>query len=235
MTDYSLLKVYTELPGLSLTARFYQDPPDVEGGAGGYEAVPRPQSNAVTAWRGFSDGFTMSLNLILDSYAARPPRDIENDCGVLDKMAGALGRTQPPLLILDAGGALQHDVVNRPAARWVISDPPAYADVLRNADGRRVRQVVTVKFMLYIAYDGLSRTVDVSRIAPKNTFIVTSSIPTFKAAAAKYLKSYGGAKWGNRLAQLNGLRDGTATLPPGQRFKLPTPAQVKAWEKTPRR
>ena len=235
MTDFSLLSIYTELPGLSLTARFYTDPPAPKGGSGGFTAVPRPLDSAVTAWTGFQDGYTMPLNIVLDSYTARPARDIERDVTTLEKMAGTLGRSEPPLLILNAGGALQHDVVNRPKARWVIASDPDWGDVLRNEHGRRVRQVVTVPFMLYVPYDALSRTKSTNDHAPRNTFLATGTVDTFKKAAAKYLNSYGGAKWANRLAQLNYARDGAAKLEIGRRYMLPTPAQIKSWEKTPRR
>lgn len=230
-----VLTVYTETPGLLLNARFYQEAPQQTGGSGGFVAVQRPEDGPVTAWRGFQDGFTFSLNLIMDSYTARPARNIEADCLALDKMAGLFGHEQPPLLILNAGGALQYDYVNRPTARWVISDPPDYADVYRDSNGQRIRQVATVKFMLYVAYDAFSRTKSTARNAPKNTFVATTQVDTFKTASARYLKSYGGHRWANRLAQLNGYRDGMAKLPLGQRFKLPTVAQIKDWERTPRR
>lgn len=235
VNDYSLLSIYTELPGLSLTARFYTDAPAPKGGSGGYTAVPRPLDSAVTAWTGFTDSYTMPLNIILDSYTASPARDVEADINTLEKMAGTFTRSEPPLLILNAGGALQHDVVNRPKARWVVNDSPDWGEVLRNAQGRRVRQVVTVPFMLYVPYDALSRTKSTADSAPRNTFMATAAVDTFKKAAAHYLNSYGGAKWANRLAQLNGARDGAAKLKLGQRYTLPTVTQIKSWEKTPRR
>lgn len=237
-TDFSLLKVYTETPheGLSVTFRFYTEPPDISGGGGGWQAVQRPQDSVVTSWRGPTDGYTMSLNLIMDTFTSKSGKDIESDCRTLEKMYGALVSpvVQPPLLILDANGALQNDVYNFPPLRWVISDPPTYADVLR-VKGRRVRQVVTIKFLKYTAYDELTRSKDTSQGQALNTFKASSQVNTFKKAAAKYLKASGGARWANYLAQLNGVRDGTAFILPGRTYKLPTSQQIADWKKQPRR
>lgn len=241
-TDYSLLKVYTESNDLAVTFRFYQAVPNVSGGGGGWQAVQRPLDAPVIAWRGATDLYTMELQLIMDKFAAPlnadgSEPDVEADCRQLEQMYGALVSPvhQPPLLILDANGALQNDVYNNPSIRWVIPEPPTWQDVDRNSKGRRVRQVVTVKFMHFLAYDQLTRNTDVSQHAPRNTFTSTSSVNTFRKAAAKYLKSYGGARWATRLANLNGARDPTAPLLPGRVFKLPTAAQIKQWEQTARR
>jgi hypothetical protein len=165
--------------------------------------------------------------------------DIEDDCRTLDKMCGIFTNpvTQPPLLILDANGALQYDVYNMPSARWVIPETPQFADVLRNEHGRRTRQVVTVKFMHYVAYDQLTRNTDLqtSQNAPKNTFTASAKINTFRKAAAHYLRHSGGGRWGTRLANLNGQRDPNHPLLPGRRYKLPTTSQLKSWEQTTRR
>lgn len=245
MTDYSILHVYTEDNSLGFFARFYENPPEQKGGGGGWKSVPRPQDEAFTAWQGGQEGFQVSLQLLLDQYASNN-KDVEHACRTLDKMAGTLvkpSNVQPPLVIIDAAGALQYDVVNYPQGRWVVSDSsgatPTYSttagDVLR-IDGRRVRQVVTVPFMLYVPYDEATRAAVSSQSAPAGTFTVTSSINTFKKAAAFYLKSYGGASLGNRLAQLNGKRDGTAILSPGSGpYRLPSPATAKQWSAQPRR
>lgn len=248
-TDYSLLKVYTDSSsgyadnrsgGLAITFRFYQNAPNISGGGGGWESVQRPQNSATTAWRGPTDVYTMELDLLMDTFTAGPgdkKKDIEADCRTLELMYGALTSpvAQPPLLILDANGSLQNDVYNFPSLRWVIAEPPAYADVLRNGSGRRVRQAVTVKFMHYVAYDALTRSKNlVSQNDRAHQFQATKSINTFRKAAAHY-SPMRNARWGTRLAHLNGKRDATANLLPGRWYKLPTQAQFKDWNKTSRR
>lgn len=242
--DYSLLHVYTEIgsgsSAMQITFRFYEDPPNISGGGGGFQAVQRPLNSTIVAWRGPTDSYTMELNLIMDCFTASTSGgnlpDIENDCRTLEKMAGVLVSpvVQPPLLILDANGALQNDAYNKPSLRWVISDPPTYADVDRNSNGRRIRQVTTVKFMHYSAYDELTRSKDVSQSDHPGEFKVTGAIDTFKKAAAKYppMKN---ARWGSRLAQLNNKTDPTVKLEVGRFYKLPTQAQFKIWQKTARR
>lgn len=248
-TDYSLLHVYTQRGGPkgdSITFRFYQDPPNISGGGGGFQAVQRLQNAAIVAWRGPSDAYTMELNLIMDAYASLPPKgrargwqapDIEADCRTLDKFSGTFVHpvTQPPLLVLDANGALQNDYYHMPSALWVIPEQPTFSDVLRNSKGMRTRQVVTVKFMHYLGYDELTRNKNISaQNDHSHQFETTPKVNTFKKAAAHYAPMRN-AKWGMRLAQLNGKRDPTAKLMPGRWYKLPTQAQFNDWQKTSRR
>jgi LysM repeat protein len=96
-----------------------------------------------------------------------------------------------------------------------------------------VRQLVTVKFMVWNAADALSRT-SPARSKTKSVYTAKQG-DTYAKIAARQLKNEGGAKWGNRLAQLNGARDGAAAPKVGQSVKLPTPAEVKKWSQTPRR
>jgi hypothetical protein len=93
--------------------------------------------------------------------------------------------------------------------------------------------VVTVKFMRYTAYDKLSR--DKTHAAPSDRTVKAKAGDTYNKIAAQQLKAYGGARWGNRLALLNGARDGASKPLAGRKVKLPTVAQIKQWERTPRR
>lgn len=239
MTDYSLLNVYTEQPaaGLSITFRIGDGTINVTGGSGGLLAVPRPQDNPLTAWRGPQDAYVMEIPLVMHigNYQTQPS-DIEDDCRTLERMCGALvsPAQQPPLLVLNAGGALQNDVVNFPPLRWVISDSPTWGEQWRNGSGRRYCQMVTVKFMNYVAYDELTRSKSAGQSQAANQTIAKTG-DTYKSIAARALAQYGGIKWANRLAQLNGARDGAATLQKGQVVKLPTLAMIQQWGKTPRR
>lgn len=240
--DLSLLTVSDEQGSLQFTCRFYEDPPQQNGGGGGWVPVQRPQNSAFTAWQGPTDGFHLVLNLVMDQWTSTKGADVEHACRTLDKMYGSVTNpmTRPPALILDAKGALQYDVTNYPRGRWVIGADPQFGstagDVLRNDKGQRVRQVVTVDFMLFVPYDETSRTATNSQSTPAGTFIASAQINTFKKAAAKYLKSYGGATLGNRLAQFNNKRDGTAPLQPGTGpYRLPSGATAKSWSNTPRR
>jgi hypothetical protein len=235
MTDYTLLHVYDETPGgLSFTARFYQGDVNVTGGGGGFISVPRPQRHPITIWHGSTDSYAMEIPLIFDA-TNKDTEDVEHQCRTVEQMAGVLGAdfVQPPVLILDANGALENDVINRPSTRWVIPDPPVWGDRWRrNSDGKRVRQCVTIKFMHYVAADVVHRH---SQPAPSTHSVYAKANDTYSKIAARELKKYGGIRWGNRLAQLNGARDGAEFVLPGKRVKLPTVAQIKQWEGSPRR
>lgn len=240
MTDHSLLQVYTEAPdqGLFISFRFYTEAPNISGGGGGWLSVPRPQDTALTAWRGPTDAYTMELNLIMDCFTAstangqRP--DIENDCRTLEKMCGALTSpvVQPPLLILNAHGALQNDAYHFPPLRWIIPEPPTYSEVNRNEWGQRTRQVVTIKFMKYTAYDELTRSKSTGTSHLANQFVARTG-DTWKKVAAQYLKQYGGAKWANRLAKFNNPSwNSSSTLIVGRAYKLPTQTVIAQWGQT---
>lgn len=235
-TDYSVLWVYTEDASLQFISRVYDGTINITGG-GGFESVARPLKQPVTPWRGPQSAYTMEIPLVLDTLDDPNGRDVEDRCRALEKMAGALvtdSEGQPPLLVLNANGGIPNDVYNFPPLRWVIPEPPTYGEQLRNGSGRRVRQVVTVKFMNYVAYDQLTRDKNVQTTRPANTTVVKHG-ETFNAIAARTLKQYGGAHLGNRLAHYNGARDGASKPPPGTTVRIPNKAQVKQWLSSPRR
>jgi hypothetical protein len=234
MTDYTFVRIYDEYTnGLVITARLYEGDINISGSGGGWTAVQRPQRDPLTAWRGGTDSYTMEIPLLFDTLTSGG--NVEGQCRTLEKMAGVLTSAfvQPPILIVNAHGALANDYVNFPALRWIIPEPPVWGEQLRGMDGKRVRQVVTVKLMHYTAYDKLSR--DKTHTAPSNRTVKAKTGDTYNKIAARELKAYGGIRWGNRLAQLNGSRDGAAKPLAGREVKLPTVAQIKLWERTPRR
>ena len=235
-TDYTLLHFYEEnTGGLSCTARIYEGDINITGGGGGWVSVQRPQRSPATSWRGATDAYTIEVPLIFDVFG-QDDADVENSCRTLEIMSGTLtsAYVQPPILILNANGALPNDVFNFPPLRWVIPDEPVWGEQLRNSQGRRVRQCVTVKFMKYTAPDALHRSNPATPIESQRSTIAKAG-DTYNKIAARELKQYGGTRWGNRLALLNGARDGASKPLPGRVVKLPTVAQIKSWEKTPRR
>lgn len=237
-TDFSLLRIYTENPhdGLYVVGRVYDGTINITGGGGGWQSVQIPLKHPKSVWRGATDVYTMEVPLIFD-VLDQDGADIEARCRAFEKMYGALvddSAGQPPLLVLNANGAIPNDVYNFPPLRWVIPEPPTWGEQLRNSNGRRVRQIITAKFMKYSAYDELSRSKSAQNARPANTTTARGG-DTYNKIAARALKQYGGLRWGNRLAQLNGARDGAAKLQPGQLVKLPTASDIKVWEHSPRR
>lgn len=237
-TDFTKLWVYTEDKKLKFDSLVGEGTINITGGGAGWESVALPQDAPVSVWRGSQNVYTMEIPLVFDVYDADDSLnwDVEARCRTLEKMYGALTNPprQPPLLILDANGAIPNDVYNFPPLRWVISEEPTWGEQLRNANGRRTRQIVTVKFMKYSPYDDLSRRASVKDALPTDEIIAKAN-DTYSKIAARTLKQYGGHRWGNRLAHLNGAKDGAAKVLPGTIVKLPTAAQIKTWQHTARR
>jgi hypothetical protein len=235
--DHSILRVYPEQArsNILLSAHFGEGTINTTGGGGGIVSVPRPQKKPVTVWRGPQANYQHEIPLIFDTWGTTV-KPIEQELAWLEQVAGVdmFTSQQPPLLILNAGGALPHDVFHSPQLRWVIPEEPVWGEAIRRRDtGERVRQLVTVKFMVWNAADILSR--NPTRQTNTKSVYVAKQGDTYTKIAARELKNEGGAKWGNRLAQLNGARDGAASPGVGQSVKLPTSAEVKRWSQTPRR
>lgn len=235
--NYSILHIYTENPhnGLYVICRVYDGTINITGGGGGWKSVARPQNDPVTVWQGAQDAYCMEIPLVFDVYDQQD-KDIEVRCRTLEEMSGTLTSpaVQPPLLVLNANGGIPNDVYNFPPLRWVIPEQPSWGDQLRNENGQRSRQVVTVKFMKYSAYDELTRSKSAQQSRPGNTTIARGG-DTYNKIAARALKQYGGVRWGNRLAQFNGARDGAAKPQPGQLVRLPTSQDIKQWQSSSRR
>lgn len=236
-TDYSILHVYTENPhnGLYFICRVYEGTINITGGAGGWESVARPQNDPVSVWRGPQNVYTMEIPLIFDTVD-QDGVDIESRCRQLELMCGTLTSPvdQPPLLVLNANGGIPNDVYNFPPLRWVIPEDPVWGAQLRTSGGRRNQQMVTVKFMKYTAYDELTRSKNAQQSKPNNTTIAKGG-DTYNKIAARTLKQYGGVRWGNRLAQFNGAKDGASKPQPGQLVRLPSTQDIKTWQNTSRR
>lgn len=241
LTDYSVLQVYPEdaRSNILLKAYFGEGTITTTGGGGGIVAVPRPQKKPITVWRGPQDAYTHEIPLVvsrLTDIGASLDHSIEQDLAWLEQISGVdmFNLEQPPLLILNAGGALPHDVFHSPQLRWVVPEEPVWGEAFRpRGYTERTQQLVTVKFMAWTGADELTRTVP-TQVNSKYVYVAKQG-DTYKSIAARELKSEGGAKWGNRLAQLNGARDGAASPGVGQSVKIPTAAEVKTWGQKPRR
>jgi hypothetical protein len=238
MTNYAKLWVYTEDRKLQFQALVGEGTINITGGSGGWKSVARPQDDPVSVWTGPQNVYTMEIPLILDVFDAADHLnwDVEGRCRTIELMAGALTTpaSQPPLLVLNANGGIPNDVHNFPPLRWVIPEDPVWGEQDRNREGRRIRQVVTVKFMKYSAYDELTRSKSAQQAMPVNTTIAKGG-ETFSKIAARALKQYGGVRWGNRLAQFNGFKDGASKPQPGSLIRLPTSQDIKVWQSTSRR
>lgn len=227
--EYEKLWVYTADGNLQAQFWFNETAPAPTGGGGGWQSVQRTLNTAATAWRGMPDALTIELDLIMDNYRVQGnggnQPSIEKDLRDFEKMYGLLTSPvgEPPLLILNANGALQWDVVNFPPLQWVIPEPPTYGEVLRNNLGNRVRQQVTVKFMKYTEYDVASKEVsNTARTTPRNKFKPKNTNTTFKQAAAiQYKDAALGQAWAKYCqAKGQGFQAGDIPLSAKSKMKV---------------
>lgn len=235
LPDYSWLEVYTEAPAqhLRFRARMGDEnsgPIGITGGGAGWSSVQRPKKRALTVWRGPDTAFQYDIPLIFDGW--KEARRVSDDIDTLEVMAGINqpGDPEPPRVILNANGALRHDAYHNPLNRWVIPTEPTWGTAIRSEDnGDLLRQFIVVSFMLFTSDDELARAKQVSSVR----WTIARKGDTYNKIAARELHD---VKFGNRLAKLNGARDGATKPKVGQEVKLPTTTQLAQWKKkSPRR
>lgn len=117
--------------------------PEVTGGAGGWEDVPRPRRRTATEWVG-TPPLAQVLPLLLDGTEVGPGIDVsvESQCRRLLAWANPHKGDDPPALRL--AGPVAHTGV-----RWVIGDI-GWGPALRDVAGRRIQQEVTLTLLEYV-------------------------------------------------------------------------------------
>lgn len=204
----------------------------LSGGMGGWEAVARPERRPLTVWRGPGDPLTLALPLLFDGWASADPAhnggySVEAPIRLLERMAGLdKGDPEPPQLVLE--GSLPHDAsqTGKRPNRWVI-DSIEWGEVIRRpSDGVRVRQACMVTFLLFADDDRLER---IRRPSPHGRvrYVKAHKGDTWEKIAARELKL---KRAGNRLARLNGHRDGSGKVKAGTRVRLPSAKALKDWK-----
>jgi len=199
--------------------------PVITGGAGGYEAVPRPGKRPLTVFRGF-EPLTIDFPLMFDGWGEPwddpedGPTEIEKMCRELERMAGF--RT-----------GMDKSSDDRPSPVWVRSHllPVGMADSLwvitniaetsalrEGPKGNRVRWAVTVTFWEYVQDDRLST----SRLAgqPTERVVQVKKGDTWEAIAKREL---GDRNLARRLAKKNQNKPTGTT---DKKFKHPVDVRV---------
>jgi hypothetical protein len=137
------VRVYTNDPPLSVTARLAEDRPNVEAGYGGWDEIERPRRAPLTTFKA-PPGLRLTLPLMLDGWSHN--RSVERDISQIQQM-GRPGASDgdPPRVRLDATGS----AIPYLKRVWVITEI-AWGDALMNAAGNRVRQQVTLSLLEYV-------------------------------------------------------------------------------------
>lgn len=220
---------------LAVVALLGDGMPEVTGG-GGWIAVDRPKRRPVTVWEA-PEAVGMTLPLLLDGHAS--DTSVEGEVRVIERMAGALvaGDVQPPALIV-TGKAVPHSYEDAAQNRWVIAEPPEWGDAIRNQDGDRTRQPVTLSLLLHNPPEKLERLTPATA-APSYRVAVAKQGDTFQSMAQREL---GNILLAGELAQLN--RDkgpaefkhahAATRIRTGAQVRLPSRKLQQQWEQKTR-
>lgn len=118
----------------------------LSGGVGNWDSLPRPRRREAVEWTGTS-GFTYVLPLLINGMEARVGADasVEGSCRVLQQWAAdPTKQTDQPCIVAIRGPLQTPD-----STRWVITGLEWGAKV-RNKEGRRIQQYVTVTLREHI-------------------------------------------------------------------------------------
>lgn len=135
----------------SCTALLGDTVPQVTDGYGGWTTEQRARRQAFTFWTG-PNPLTLDIPIMFDGWSQNHSQEYQ--IHQLELMAGIDG-TEPPLVIINAAGAVPHDFTRYSKHDWVISQIQ-WGDADRRANGDRLRQAATVTVMKYISDDTLA-------------------------------------------------------------------------------
>jgi len=135
--------------GMTLTVLRDEAPPQITGGRGGWEVVPRRRRKGLTKWVG-RDPLHMDVPVIFDGWTTVPPYSIESDKNTLMDMANGDNFVIPPTIKIEG---------NLPAqgVTWVIEDLTWGTNVIWDMDNEGndilVRQDCVIHLLQYVEED----------------------------------------------------------------------------------
>lgn len=123
-------------------------------GFGGWEEKERERRKSLTTWKG-RQPWRIPVAVLFDTLD--DPGNgylLERDIRNLEKLAGGGISGEPPIIRFDSGGLIPHDYTDAQQVRWVI-DGIEFGDAIRNHNGNRIRQEITITFLEYVADETL--------------------------------------------------------------------------------
>jgi hypothetical protein len=123
-------------------------------GFGGWEEIERQRRKSLTTWKG-RQPWRIPVAVLFDTLT--DPGNgflIERDIRNLEKLAGGGINGEPPIVRFDSGGLIPHDYTDAGHVKWVI-DGIEFGDAIRNHNGNRIRQAVSITFLEYVADETL--------------------------------------------------------------------------------
>lgn len=219
----SLAKLAQVVP-VGRTLTFTLDPQSVtaSAGVGGWEEVPHPYRPSTTRWTTLPLR-QLEVALLLDGW--RQQASVEESCRILDAYARPQANTNTPPVLAFLWGSYA-------AFRWVIQDL-SWGEELRDPQGRRLRQQVTVSLLEYRDDEvtvsdprkraaapsppkGTGRPSTAQPVPSGRTYTVKQGDTLGRIASRELGRS---SRW-SEIAKLNNLRD-PDRLAVGQRLRLP--------------
>lgn len=208
--------------GTVFQARLADQAAVVTDGYGGWEAVPRPRTVAITEWKG-RNHLSIEIPFMIDFYVAdvtnHPGADCENMVSNLEKLAGLGGMNQPPVCKVDGFGAIPHDYTQRKKLNWVVDalQWDRGIEIRRGDNGRRMRCGGTVTVRQFLtAKDLFYKIKPKQKAVPPRVYRVKRGDTLAKLAR----KFYGDPNLWKRIADANHMRD-RRKLKVDEKLKIP--------------
>jgi hypothetical protein len=204
-------------------ADFADGPAIVTEGYGGWKITSRPRDVGLTEWAG-RNPMAIEIPFMLDFWMSEvsddPGVQCENMIKNLERLCGIGGHAQPPVCIVDGGGAIPHDYSVSPTLRWVIENVSwdRGMELRSGTSSRRMRAGGNITIRQFVQASAIFRTINArSRAAVPKQFVVSKRYNTLSKIAALV---YDDANKWKIIGDANGIRD-RRKLKIGKSIKIP--------------
>jgi LysM repeat protein len=204
---------------LSFFAQFGDGIPNLTEGYGGWNRVDMPRRPSLTEYIG-GPGWTYSIPFLIDEF--RKGDSVEKRIRILEKMATVWDHKEPepPILILDAGGAIPHDYTRASQNRWIVSNIE-WSVMEWNTARHRTRAGGTLTLFLYNADKHIEAVKSAKKQSGKSKAqgkpYTVKKGDTLHSIAARVL--HNANRW-TEIAKLNHIRT-SSQVKVGRKLKMP--------------
>jgi LysM repeat protein len=203
-------------------------------GYGGWAVTGRPKREGLTEWGG-RNPYAFDLDFTIDALEEGDGAGTERAIARLESMAGIDSYDEPPTVMIDAGGAIPHDLNRNPGWRYVIENIgfDKSKEIRLGNTGNRVFVRGTISLRKYVRDEALGAFTAAERARRKKASKKKAEAKGGKSSKAKrytvktgdtlskiaYDRLGKSSRW-TEIANLNGIRD-PRRIHPGQVLKLP--------------
>lgn len=167
-------------PAFSAVILLGPEAPKITAGNGGWSVIGRPRDVGMTVWDGV-EPYQLSLSLMLDGWAARQSQ--EATIRGLARVARGDRESAP--------GTVRIEGIPLPARYWVIEGIDYGDPILRQRDGERYRQPITLTLRQYVPPQFIRRRKSPTQSSTKTVIVRAQQGDTpAKIAKRRRLKSW---------------------------------------------